>query len=164
MKRYVTVMAMVFLLGMIAMPALARGPGGSGDPGFHPCWQGGSGYTNLTEEQRTQLDQIHSKLCETMAPLRNELHSKYEELNTLMNGPEPDPEKARELQREVSELKGKMAQERVQFWLAAKKIAPELRMNMGRGSGPHGHGGFHGGGMGCPWHEDVPEGDTGAKP
>ena len=52
-----------------------------------------------------------------------------------MNTSNPDAEKARALQKEISDLMGKMAQERITFQLEARKINPDLRFNGGFGGG-----------------------------
>jgi zinc resistance-associated protein len=162
MKRLAMILGSVLVLGVIAVPVLARGPGwgkgsqsvGSwwGNPGF--CWQYGRGYDKLTEEQRTQLDKLHQKFYDETAQLKTGIWAKRAELRILLNTSNPDVEKAKALQKEVSDLMGKLAQERLNFLLEARKIDPNLRFGMGfgreygrhmRGYGPH--MGFYGPGM-----------------
>ena len=60
------------------------------------------------------------------------------ELNRLFNSEKPDAEKAKTLQKEISDLRAKMAQARIDFELEERKIAPQgnNRRGYGRGYGP----------------------------
>jgi zinc resistance-associated protein len=147
MKRLVTLLGIVVLVGAIAVPVVAHGPGwgkghhmmGSwGDcPGYGP--QHGPGYGNLTEEQRTQLDKLHQKFHDETAQLRNEISTKSRERNTLLNSPNPDTEKAKALQKEISDLRAQLAEKRLNFKLEERKIVPEARFGRGYGKGHDGH-------------------------
>jgi zinc resistance-associated protein len=115
MKRIVTIAGIVLLVAAIAVPAFSHGRGrgrghdrmGNWQGSPDGCWEYDKGYTSLTEEQRDRLNK-----------LRQELYD----------------EKAKALQKEISDLRTTMAQNRVNFELEARKIAPELRF--GRGYGP----------------------------
>jgi len=153
MRRILTILGSLLLVAFIAVPAFAHGPGRGkahhrmrywkGDPGY--CRHYGGAYENLTEEQRSQLEKLSKGFHDTTALLRTEIGAKSAELTDLLNSPKPDPEKAKTLQKEISDLKAKMAQDRIDFRLEARKIAPELRLGRrygkdysppGRGSGP----------------------------
>lgn len=158
MKRLTMILGCVILVAAIAYPVLAWGPGwGRGHhmmgyergPGYG--WQGGGDYGSLPQEQRTQLDNLHQKFYDDTAALRNEIRAKSGELDTLLNTSNPDPEKLRALQKEVSDLKGKMAEKRLDFELEARKVAPDARLGRGydQGYGPGmGYGRHHMGGYG----------------
>lgn len=143
MKRLVMILGVVLLAGAVAIPVLARGPGGGkggqkmgrsgSDPAFSSQYE--RRYDNLTEEQRTQLDKLHQKFYDETAQLRTKIWAKRGELRILMNTSNPDVEKVKALQKELSDLKGKMAQERIDFQLEARKISPDLRFGGGFGSG-----------------------------
>lgn len=160
MKRLAMILGIVVLVGAMAVPVLARGRGwgkgdqrmGSrgGDPGS--CLQYGRGYDNLTEEQRTQLDKLHQRFYDETAQLRTEIWAKRGELRILMNTSNPDVEKAKALQKEISDLMGKMAQEKIAFQLEARKINPDVPFGggFGRGYGRHMKG--YGPGMGYGHH------------
>ena len=160
MKRLAMILGIVLLVGAMAVPVLARGPGwGKGgqkmgswgsDPGY--CWQYGRGYDKLTEEQRTQLDKLNQKFYDETAQLRTEIWTKRGELRILLNTSNPDVEKAKALQKEISDLKGKMAQERITFQLEARKINPDLRFDGGFGSGYGRHMKRYGQGRGYGHH------------
>lgn len=154
MKRLAMILGIVILMGAIAVPVSARGPGwgkggqkmGNWGNGPGSCWQYGRGIETLTEEQRAQLDKLHQKFYNETAQLRTEIWANRGQLRILMNTSNPDVEKAKALQKEISDLKGKMAQEKINFHLEARKINPDLRFGGGfgkgygrhmRGYGPH---------------------------
>ena len=56
-------------------------------------------------------------------------------MNTLLNAPDPDAEKAKALQKEIIDLRGKMAEKRLDFRLEARKINPDARFGRGYGKG-----------------------------
>ena len=161
MKKLITTLGIVILAGAIALPAFAFGPdrgkgrygrgywgGGPGQP-----WQHSMGYENLTEAQRSQLQKLHQDFYDKTAKLRTEIMSKRAELGVLLNTSKPDVEKAQALQKEISDLSAQLAQERINFQLEARKIAPDLRLGRGYGQGGWGH---HKRGYGPPmghgWH------------
>lgn len=175
MKRAMTVLGIVLLAGVVAVPVLARGPGwgrgphmmgywGEG-PGY--CWGYGRGNANLTDDQRDQLDEVHKRFYDETSKLRDEIRTKSADLAVLLDSTDPDAEKARALQKEISELRTKLAEERVNFQLETRKIDPDAQFGpgYGRGFGPgRGRGGYgpgmgrgrhmggYGPGMGPGWH------------
>jgi zinc resistance-associated protein len=142
MKRIGTIVGTMLLVAAIAVPVFAHGPGwaknhgrgyGQGGPGY--CRNYDRGYENLTDEQRDQLAKLSQKFHDENSQLKNEVWKKRTELDAALNSTNPDGEKAKALQKEISDLKAKMAQNRIDFQLEAKKIAPEVRMGRGYGKG-----------------------------
>jgi zinc resistance-associated protein len=89
----------------------------------------------------TQLEQLRQTHYNDTADLRNELRSKSYELKAVLVSPTTDPQKAQELQKQVSDLRTRMDERRLAFQLEAKKIAPEASYGGGFGrSGPQGRG------------------------
>lgn len=166
MKKILTLGGAALLITALALPAFGRGPGWGGGPGGGG-WGGGPAYdcpnyygrsqSNLTDEQRNQLAELGRKYYDSTAQLRTQMWAKRGELQSLLASPNPDPEKARTLQKDLSELRSKMAQERLNFTLEERKINPDARFGggygrgygrgMGRGPGM-GHGRHMGGGFG----------------
>jgi Spy/CpxP family protein refolding chaperone len=162
MKKILATVGIPVLAALIAVPALAQGPGyargrgmmgpGPGDPRVGPGY--GWAYDRLTDEQRGQLAELHQKHFDETARVRTELRAKQAELHILMNTSSPDLEKAKALQKEISELQGKMGQERINLYSEARKINPDLRFGRnwsrgGKGFGPCGEG--YGPGTGRGW-------------
>jgi zinc resistance-associated protein len=162
MKKIATLAGIMVLLVALAVPALAQGPwSGRGPyaqvgPGYCPYYGGAYGgpWSNLTEEQRQQLDQLYQKFFDQTSQLRSQLWEKQSELNVLLNASKPDPEKAKALQKEISDLRAKMSQDWINFTLEARKISPEAGYGRGwgygRGLGPMAGG--YGPGMGYGMH------------
>ena len=164
MRNILTIGGIVVLAAAIAIPVLAHGPGRGrgrhmmgyreGGPGYGCEYD--RGYDKLTEEQRSKSDELYRKFYDETAKLRDEIWAKSAELDTLLNSANPDAAKAKALQKEISDLRAKLAQERINFELEGRKIAPELRSGrgyQGRHMRGHGHGmgyGRHMGGYG-PW-------------
>jgi len=159
MKKTLTIIGTILLVAAIAAPVLAYGPGRGKGRHMMGYWQGGPGcgqygrgYENLTEGQRSQLDRVHQKFYDETAQLRNEIWSKSAELNTLLNSANLDAEKAKALQNEISDLRAKMAQKRIDFELEVRKIAPEVRSGRGYGRGYRSDMRGYGPGMGYGRH------------
>jgi len=152
MKRALTVIGIMVLVAAIAIPVLAQGPGagrgrmmqgyGPGDPANCPRYA--ALEDKLTDEQRAQLDKLHQKFFDETAAVRSQMAAKHSELSILMNTSNPDFEKAKALQKEINDLRGKMGQERIKLFAEERKINPDARFGMGWGRG----GMKGGGGMG----------------
>ncbi|MBN2124816.1 MAG: Spy/CpxP family protein refolding chaperone [Deltaproteobacteria bacterium] len=142
MKKLITVVGIGLLIAAVAAPVLAYGPGGGrgrqsmgyaqGVAGNCPGYRGWN--ADLTDEQRAQLDQIHQKFLDETASIRNDLWAKQGQMRTLMGTSNPDAEKAKALQKEIFELKAKMAEKRIDLALEARKIDPDARFGMGQGA------------------------------
>lgn len=147
MKRIVTIGGIVLLVAALAMPVFARGPGwGMGQWGGGPQY-GAASNENLTDEQRTKLDALYKKFHDETAQARNQMLTKKGELRTLLSLPNADAAKAKALQKEISDLQAKMAQERINLALEERKINPEARFGGGGFGGRmkgHGMGVGHG--------------------
>jgi len=160
MRKLLTVLGVLILVGAIAAPVMAHGPGwgkgrhmmgySGGGPGYYG--QYGRGYDNLTAEQRTQLDKLSRKFFDETSPLRNEIWTKKAALNTLLSSSSPDAEKAKALQKEISDLKAKMALARIDYELEVRKINPDARFGSGYGRGSGHHMWGRGPGMGYGHH------------
>jgi zinc resistance-associated protein len=148
------------MMGYGGGPMMGYG-GYGGGPGS--CWNNGSGfgnpgygnpgYGNLTDDQEKQLDELNHKFFDETASLRNDIWKKANEFNALLDSPNPDVEKSKALQKELSDLKAKMAENRLNYDLEVRKIAPDTgyarrgRYGYGHmmGWGPH-MGGYGPGG------------------
>jgi zinc resistance-associated protein len=128
---------------------------GPGEPGDRPRY--GARDDKLTDEQRTQLDKLHQKFFDETAAVRSQMAAKHSELNILMNTSNPDFEKAKALQKEISDLRGKMGQERIKLFAEERKINPDARFGMGWGRG----GMKGGGGMGMGYGRGMGRGPGG---
>ncbi len=157
MKRLVITLAIGLLITTLAIPVFARGRGWGrgghmggfwgGGPGS--CGQYDRGYGYQGPDKRSRQDQRGEEFYNDTAEIRNQIRTKSAELGTLLNSPNPDTEKAKSLQREISELQAKMDEKRLNYELEARKSAPEG--SYGRGYG-RGYGPMGGYGQGRNWY------------
>jgi zinc resistance-associated protein len=151
MKKILAIVGILALAAVVAVPVMAQGPGWGRGRHMQGYWGGGPGYgwnygtgnSNLTDEQRTQLDNLYNKFYEDTANTRSQLWAKRAELNALLSSPNPDSEKAKALQKEISDLRAKMAQDRLALDLEVQKINPDARY--GGPMGGYGYGAPGGG-------------------
>jgi zinc resistance-associated protein len=160
MRKILMTLGILFMVGIIAAPVFAhrwgRGEyGASGGPGDGPCWLEGG---DVTDSQRAELDKLQEQFVNDTAKLREEIWNKSSELDTLLDSASPDANKVKTLQKEISDLKGKMADKRVDFELEARKIAPNARFGRGYGRGD---GQGYGRGYGMMGHNYGPYGQHG---
>ncbi len=150
MKKFMTLGGVVVLMAALAYPAFARGPGWGGPGGNWgrgpcDCPNYAGVQSNLSDEQQKQLADLDKKFFDSTAQLRNQMWTKRGEFQALMISPNPDPEKAKALQKDLSDLRAKMEQERLAYSLEARKINPDARYQGGFGPG---YGRGQGRGMG----------------
>jgi len=139
-KNIITILGIALLVAALAYPVFARGPGWGGHH-MMGNWGRGSGYAwhhdrgsgNLTPEQMTQMDRFNRNFYEETADLRNEIWKKSSDLNTLLNSADPDLEKARTLQKGISDLRAQLDEKRLNYELEARKINPDHRYGGGYG-------------------------------
>ncbi len=155
MKKALATVGILALAALIAVPVMAQGPGWGRGHHMQGYWGGGpgygrnygAGYGNLTDEQRTKLDNLYNKFYEDTASTRSQLWSKRGELNALLSSPNSDTEKAKALQKEINDLRDKLAQDRLALDLEARKINPDARYGGWGPMGGYGMGGGYGRGM-----------------
>jgi len=107
----------------------------------------------LTPQQQEQMDAQRQSFLEATQNERQEIFAKRHELKAEIAKSEPDPLKAATLQKELSELRGNLDQQRLEHIMAMRRIHPEagrgfFRENQGMGRGM-GHGQGMGYGPGC---------------
>ena len=167
MKKLAVSLGILVLVGFMVVPVLAHRWGGGGGyyggPGPGACRLDSEAYDNMSETQRTELEKLEQKYTNDTIKLREQIWTKAAELDSLLNTSEPDPNKARALQAEISDLKAKMAENRVSFQLEARKIAPDARFGRGYARG-YGRGHHHGFGHHNEYGKHGPRGGYGSRP
>ena len=160
MKRIAMILGVMVLVGGLAAPVFAWGPGMMGGygygmgPGMMGYWGGGPGYAgaygNLTAEQRNQLDTLSGKFYEETADVRNQIRAKSSELDSILNSANPDLERAKAIQKEINELRAKLDEKALNYEVAARKIVPQFRSDEAyASSGGYPMGGY---GPGSCWN------------
>ena len=147
----IVIAAVVFILGYGANAFAGWGRGGGyggcGGPGGR--WGGGGyGGASLTAEQYKQMDEQRRSFFDSTADLRQDIYQKDVDLRSELAKSDPDTAKARQLQKELSQLEAELEQKRFDHMMAMRKINPEAGRGYGRGGRGPGNGdcpGFGGG-------------------
>ena len=150
----IVIAAVVFILGYGANAFAGWGRGGGyggcGGPGGR--WGGGGyGGASLTAEQYKQMDEQRRSFFDSTADLRQDIYQKDVDLRSELAKSDPDTAKARQLQKELSQLEAELEQKRFDHMMAMRKINPEAGRGYGRdGRGPgNGNCPGYGGGPRC---------------
>lgn len=144
MRKTVTTLGVVLLVGALAVPVFAFGPGwgrwcGAGDGwggGPGACWRSGGTGSELTAEQKARLDELDKKFIDQTAGLRESLAVKSAEMDVVFAASNPDVEKAKAIQKELTTLMGQMADKRLEYELEARKITVSDRYSGRFARGP----------------------------
>jgi Spy/CpxP family protein refolding chaperone len=156
MRKLITVIAIVALVGLGAT-AFAHWEGGwHRGPGYHHRgWGGGpeSGYGpmmgGLSGDEIKAFEKERQAFFKETASLRKSLFSKELELRSELAKENPDAGKANQLQKEISDLESQLDQKRVDHMIKMRKINPDAGRGYMMGRGGTGYGpGYHRG-MGC---------------
>ncbi len=158
MKKSMIVITSLLAVALLATSAFSwgnggRGCGGSGqgESNYEGCGANGTNnvWKDLSQEQRDELTALKQKFIDDTYEVRSAMMVKHQEMRMLMETSDPDRDEIDELAKAVTELRTQMQTKRIDFQLAAKKIAPELN---GLGMGRQGGSGFGGRGNNgdCP--------------
>ena len=147
MKKILAILGIAFLVGLIAYPAFSRGPGwGWGHHGMdywdryyrhgHMYYRG---YEGLSDGDRSKLEDLDRTYYQETEGIRNQLYQKSDELYALLDSTNPDSEKVRALQSDISDLRGALDQKEIEYELESRKIVSDFRSS-GRSSRGYGRG------------------------
>jgi len=145
MKKSLKISGIILLVAAVAAPVLARGPGWGGGPRMMGYDGTGPGYCrqfnpNVSPEQQGALSQLDQQFFNDTAALRNRIWSKRAELEAVVTSENPDVEKAKATQQEISDLRAELAQKRLDHDLQRRKIVPNSTYGRGYGWGGRGPG------------------------
>jgi zinc resistance-associated protein len=140
MKKSIILITALIAVGFFATQAFSWGPGkgmrGSGSgvncPGIDT-----STYNDLSKAQQDELATLRQKFTDDTYELRASMLHKHNEIRLLMETSAPDRDTLSRLTTELSDLMKQIQEHRIDFMLAAKKVAPELRFSQGTGRGYH---------------------------
>lgn len=143
MKRFTGITGILLLAALIAFPMAASGQDTQTGKQTMMGSQRGKGQrmsrgditSNLTAEQREQIKELQKKFRDDNAETIKQLMTKRFDLNTVLASDTPDADKAKAIQKEISELNGKLAQERIDLYIELRKINPDARFGRGSGRG-----------------------------
>lgn len=131
----------------IGVNAFARGGmGWGGGWGHHgPGWHHGGGYGafyggELSKEEYAQLEEKREAFFKATQDLRSNLFEKQRELQSELAKSEPDAAKASQLQKEISDLRSKFDQKRIDHMIEMQKSNPGISRGFMRGGPMMGYG------------------------
>jgi zinc resistance-associated protein len=140
MKKSIILITALIAVGFLATQAFSWGPGkgmrGSGS-GINCPGIDSSTYHDLSKAQQDELATLRQKFTDDTYELRASMMYKHNEIRLLMATSAPDRDALSRLSTELSDLMTQVQEHRIDFMLAAKKVAPELRFGQGMGSGFH---------------------------
>ena len=150
MKKGFIVFAMVLVLaGATYVYAVGPGPG----PGPREGCLGYGKGASLTEEQRTQFQELRQKFHSETAKLREQIWAMRQELRTLWSDSNSTADVIMKKEKELRDLQDQMKDKAIQMKLEARNIlTPEQLAEFGKLGGPgsgRGPGKGHGKGRGC---------------
>ncbi len=133
-----------------------RGDGYGMDYGFNSNCQGNGGqgnggqgaWNNLSKEQNDELAALRKKFFDETSEIRKSMFKTKEDLRILMETAEPDRTEIEKLSEQIAALQKQIRDNRIDFLLSAKKIAPEFTAGIGFGK-RHGHRKGYGYNQGC---------------
>lgn len=101
---------------------------------------------NLTGEQRDKISKLHQMFREENADTLKQLMAKQFDLKTILDSTKPDVEKAKAVQKEISDLKAKLALKKIDLYMEILKINPDAKFGHKEGNrqGMRGMGMGHG--------------------
>ena len=84
-------------------------------------------YMNkLTKEQIQKIHEQRKAFFNETEDLRQQLYEKETDLKSVLAKKEPDVEKAKAIQKEISDLKSQLEQKKIDHYIKIKKINPYL--------------------------------------
>ena len=145
--KTILIINLVLFIGMSGSAFAYRGWGmgqrGHGYPGYESN-QGGQGYGYgkgiLEEQDFEKLNGQRQKYHQEIESLRSDINLKELEMRKELSKENPDVEKLKSLQAEISGLVSQLDQKRLEFQLEARKIIPNAERGYAMGYGPRGGG------------------------
>ena len=142
MKKLIIVLSGLFLVSVMATSAFSWGHhwGGGHMMGnwgrdYGNRGQYNYGYGSLTEEQRIKLTELDKKFYDETTDLRDNMWTKSNELNILLDSEDPDIAKAKALQKEINDLRAELDSKGLEYQIEVRKILPDTSYSRGYGRG-----------------------------
>lgn len=136
-KTIAASLAAVIFAASLPAAAMAR-------PDFQGRYRDCPAQTQLTADQKAQLDKFHEEHYKAVTPLRDSLREKYMTLNALSANPNASPDEIRQLTADITKLRTQIRTVNDDF--SAKLVKAGLPgMGYGRHDGygmGHGHRGY----------------------
>jgi len=145
MKKFIVIAEVLVLSALIAFPMMAAAQGsGAGKGAGVMGMESGKGQrgamgrekaSSLTTEQKEQIEKLRKKYRDDNADTLKQLMTKRFDLNTILDSDKPDADKAKAIQKEISDLNAKLAQKKIDLYIEMRKINPDAKFGRGSGKG-----------------------------
>jgi zinc resistance-associated protein len=150
MKKSMIIITSLLAVALLSTSAFSWNHGGGAG-----CNGKGQGYgtngnnpiNDLTPEQNNELMALKQKFIDETYKTRSAMMTKHQEMRMLMETSSPDRAELEAIVTEINDLRSQLQIKRIDFQLAAKKIAPKLT---GFSMGGRGGYGNKGGSANCP--------------
>jgi zinc resistance-associated protein len=140
MKKTLILITALLAMGFMATQAFSWGQtnrmGGYGQDTNCPGIDRG-GWQDLSKSQQDELAALRQKFIDDTYEMRVSMMQKHNEIRLLMETSAPNRSELSRLTEELSDLTRQLQENRIDFMLAAKKVAPELRFGQNMGKGYH---------------------------
>lgn len=141
MSKYTVIVGMFLLAGLIVFPmtVFSQGTTTTEKQTATMGMEKGKGHmmgmpgANLTSEQRDKISKLHQMFREENADTLKQLMAKQFDLKTILDSAIPDIEKAKAVQKDISDLKAKLAQKRIDLYIEVRKINPNAKFGSKEG-------------------------------
>lgn len=136
MKKSIILITAILAMTLTATHAFSyggqgRGKGNSGKGmAMHQ-----SAWNDLSKEQRDEITGLRQQFIDETYELRSDMMLKRHQVRMLMETSNPDRAELIKLSKAVNEIENRIMEKRIDFVLAAKKVAPELKFAPGSGQG-----------------------------
>ncbi len=112
---------------------------GYGQRGYRDDYRSDRGYEgDLPRDEIRQLEEAQETFYKDTEKLRDSIYDKEVDLSRELAGKNPEKQKAAKLQKEISELRSKLDQKRINHLIETRKIAPNAGRGWMRGYGSRG--------------------------
>jgi len=129
MKKTAVLLTTLLAISFMTTAAFAWEPGhGPKNSGLNPDRQGA--WTDLPKAQQEELTALRQKFIDETYPMRTEIMQKTSQARMLMATSNPDKATLMRLADKTAALEKQVQEKQLDFMLAAKKAAPELRFAM----------------------------------
>ncbi len=116
---------------------------GGGGNGYHRGYGDAGRGQRLSDEQLEKVGQAREDYFKASSQIRNEAYQKRLEIRSELSRENPDADKLRKVQKDLSGLEAELDQKRLEHELKISKIAPDSKRGYARNGYGHGFGGHH---------------------
>ncbi|MBU2521592.1 MAG: periplasmic heavy metal sensor [Proteobacteria bacterium] len=126
LNNFVIVLTIVAILGFGTNAFARQGAGYCRNVCLNQCagQKDNCGMNKLSEEQIKAINEQRKAFFDATEDLRQKIYEKETELTSVLAKKEPDAEKAKAVQKDISDLKSQLHQKKIDHIVKMKKINP----------------------------------------